>query len=210
MQSLQYILYLHLSVYNCFPLFINLRLLLISSVYILDSIFPEFAWCFPHIFISIFLHNLLLIYDIFIINTFLTILLHSLLQMQNLLQNLLTNPYLLCFLPPYQIFHYSIYHLNHLLSQILNCLFSHPDFQVLGYNYITYIIILASRYYSIAAFHSSKIFLNLPDIDECKAVPGVCGENGKCTNTIGSYHCEKCDVGFKYDDQAARCIGKSM
>ena len=51
------------------------------------------------------------------------------------------------------------------------------------------------------------MLLTFPDIDECKAVPGVCGENGKCINTVGSYRCQSCNVGFKYDEKAGRCVG---
>lgn len=43
------------------------------------------------------------------------------------------------------------------------------------------------------------------DIDECKAIPNVCGENGKCRNTVGSYACERCRVGYQYNDQTKRC-----
>ncbi|XP_040270594.1 adhesion G protein-coupled receptor E3-like [Bufo bufo] len=35
------------------------------------------------------------------------------------------------------------------------------------------------------------------DIDECTDVPGICGSNLICNNTLGSYHCI-CDIGFTY------------
>lgn len=49
---------------------------------------------------------------------------------------------------------------------------------------------------------------DLIDIDECKAVPGVCPANVKCINTVGSYRCGKCASGFTFNDQLKRCVSK--
>lgn len=48
---------------------------------------------------------------------------------------------------------------------------------------------------------------HLPDIDECREIPGVC-ENGLCINMIGSFRCE-CPIGFIYNDKLLICEGKT-
>ena len=41
--------------------------------------------------------------------------------------------------------------------------------------------------------------LNILDIDECSFYQNLCGNNGECVNTLGSYSC-KCKRGFEHKD----------
>jgi len=46
------------------------------------------------------------------------------------------------------------------------------------------------------------------DIDECREQPRVCGLNGTCRNTHGSYRCS-CNTGF-HISPAGTCAGISV
>ena len=46
--------------------------------------------------------------------------------------------------------------------------------------------------------------LILEDINECNELSKMC-ENGRCSNTFGSYMCN-CNDGFKLDEKSVRCI----
>ncbi len=42
------------------------------------------------------------------------------------------------------------------------------------------------------------------DVDECAALPDLCGANGQCVNAMGSYRC-LCDRGFAPTADGAGC-----
>ncbi|RZF37272.1 hypothetical protein LSTR_LSTR017030, partial [Laodelphax striatellus] len=42
------------------------------------------------------------------------------------------------------------------------------------------------------------------DIDECRAVPGLC-RDGRCVNTLGSYRCI-CNKGYRPDQAGTKCL----
>ena len=46
--------------------------------------------------------------------------------------------------------------------------------------------------------------LILEDINECNELSKMC-ENGRCSNTFGSYMCN-CNDGFELDEKSVRCI----
>ena len=57
-------------------------------------------------------------------------------------------------------------------------------------------------------------FLIFVDLDECQS-PDACGANHTCSNTVGSYRCEICAIGFVADSGAQDplnpvCIGEKM
>ncbi|XP_037077300.1 fibrillin-3-like isoform X2 [Pollicipes pollicipes] len=54
-------------------------------------------------------------------------------------------------------------------------------------------------------FRLSTTFGRCLDVDECREQPGVCGPQGACVNTRGSFSCQ-CDLGFKSDKETKRCV----
>ena len=48
----------------------------------------------------------------------------------------------------------------------------------------------------------------LPDIDECREKPGICGI-GQCRNLQGGYRCE-CPPGYQTSQDGKSCLGKVL
>ena len=47
------------------------------------------------------------------------------------------------------------------------------------------------------------------DIDECKEINNVCGSNGLCRNSLGSYQCY-CSTGLSFNSSARFCQGTAV
>lgn len=47
----------------------------------------------------------------------------------------------------------------------------------------------------------------LPDIDECRENPQICGSNAVCNNQPGTFRCE-CSSGYVFASDGKTCIGR--
>ena len=54
-----------------------------------------------------------------------------------------------------------------------------------------------------------KKWLLFLDIKECVTDTTLCA-NGKCSNTVGSYTCNPCDLGYELNDDSTACDGKDV